>query len=51
LNVAFPSAAGVVATISTGNFPREITVGPDGTTLYLTNFDSDTLQVIQITFH
>ena len=51
LNVASPSAAGVVATISTGNFPREITVGPDGTTLYLTNFDSDTLQVIQITFH
>jgi len=51
LNVASPSAAGVVATISTGNFPREITVGPDGTTLYLTNFDSDTLQVIRITFH
>jgi len=51
LNVVSPSAAGVVATISTGNFPREITVGPDGTTLYLTNFDSDTLQVIRITFH
>lgn len=51
LNVASPTAAGVVGTISTGNFPREITVGPDGTTLYLTNFDSDTLQVIQIAFH
>jgi DNA-binding beta-propeller fold protein YncE len=51
LNVASPSAAGVVATISTGSFPREITVGPNGTTLYLTNFDSDALQVIQIAFH
>jgi DNA-binding beta-propeller fold protein YncE len=47
LNVA-SSAANVVATIPTGSFPREITVGPDGATLYLTNFDSDTLQVIQI---
>lgn len=51
LSVSSPSSANVVATISTGSFPREITVGPDGTTLYLTNFDSDTLQVIQITFH
>lgn len=51
LNVASPSTASVVATIPTGNFPREITVGPDGATLYLTNFDSDTLQVIQIAFH
>jgi DNA-binding beta-propeller fold protein YncE len=51
LNVAAPSMASVVATIPTGNFPREITVGPGGATLYLTNFDSDTLQVIQIAFH
>jgi DNA-binding beta-propeller fold protein YncE len=51
LNVASPSMASVVATIPTGNFPREITVGPDGATLYLTNFDSDTQQVIQIAFH
>jgi WD40-like Beta Propeller Repeat len=51
LGVSSPSSANVVATIATGNFPREITLGPDGTTLYLTNFDSDTLQVIQITFH
>jgi hypothetical protein len=29
----------VVATISTGRFPREITVGSDDATLYLTNFD------------
>lgn len=51
LDVASASSASVVATISTGNFPREITVSPDGTTLYLTNFESDTLQVIQIAFH
>lgn len=51
LSASSPSSANVVATIATGNFPREITVSPDGTTLYLTNFDSDTLQVIQITFH
>lgn len=51
LSASSPSSANVVATIATGNFPREITVSPDGMTLYLTNFDSDTLQVIQITFH
>jgi hypothetical protein len=33
LNVASSTAAGFVGTISTGNFPCEITVGPDGTTL------------------
>lgn len=51
LSASSPSSANVVATIATGNFPREIRVSPDGMTLYLTNFDSDTLQVIQITFH
>lgn len=51
LTASSPSSANVVATIATGNFPREIRVSPDGMTLYLTNFDSDTLQVIQITFH
>lgn len=51
LSVSSASSVNVVATIPTGNFPREITVGPDGTTLYLTNFDSNTLQVIRITFH
>ena len=34
-------------TIETGCFPRGITVGPDDATLYLTNFSSDSLQVIQ----
>lgn len=51
LNVASPSSASVVETITSGSFPREVTVGPDDATLYLTNFDSNTLQVIQNTFH
>lgn len=51
LDVALPASATVIETIATGNFPREITVGADDSTLYLTNFSSDTLQVIQNTFH
>ena len=50
LNVASPASASVVETVTTGSFPREVTVGPDGATLYLTNFGSDTLQVIKNTF-
>ncbi len=42
------ATASVVRTIATGAFPREITVGPDGQTLYLTNYDSDTFQVIEV---
>jgi DNA-binding beta-propeller fold protein YncE len=41
----------VVATISTGKFPREMTVGSDDATLYLTNFDSASFQVIHATVH
>ena len=47
LDVSKPAAAGVVWTLKTGDFPREVTVGPDDATVYLTNFASDTLQVIQ----
>ncbi len=46
LSVAVPAAANVVQTISTGDFPREIWVGSDDATLYLTNYDSDSLEVI-----
>jgi DNA-binding beta-propeller fold protein YncE len=49
LYVADPATASVIQTISTGLFPREITVGSDDATLYLTNYDSDTLQVIKTT--
>jgi len=44
--VAVPASASVVQTIPTGLFPREITVGSDDATLYLVNYDSDTLEVI-----
>lgn len=43
-NVQNPQSASLLQTIGTGLFPREVTVGPDGGTLYLTNYRS--LQVI-----
>ena len=46
LYVANPSSASVVQTIGTGLFPRDVTIGPEGTTLYLTNYTSQTLEVI-----
>ena len=46
LSVAVPASANVIQTTQTGLFPREIWVGPDDATLYLTNYDSDTLEVI-----
>jgi hypothetical protein len=51
LYVANPSAASVVDVIPSGLFPREVTVGPDDSTLYLTNYDSDSLEVISTTVH
>jgi DNA-binding beta-propeller fold protein YncE len=49
LSVAVPAAASVVHTIPTGLFPREITVGADDRTLYLTNYNSGSFQVISTT--
>ncbi len=49
LSVAVPAAASVVQTIPTGLFPREITVGSDDRTLYLTNYSSGSFQVISTT--
>jgi hypothetical protein len=46
LTAGVPASASVVQTTQTGLFPREIWVGPDDATLYLTNYDSDTLEVI-----
>ena len=51
LYVSSPASASVVQTISTGTFPREIRVGADDATLYLTNYVSDTLQVIATSVH
>jgi DNA-binding beta-propeller fold protein YncE len=44
-----PASASLLQTTQTGLFPREIWVGPDDATLYLTNYDSDTLEVISTT--
>ena len=46
LSVAAPASASVVGTVATGTFPREITVGSDDRTLYLTNYNSQSFQVI-----
>ena len=51
LYVANSAAANVVQTVATGLFPREVTVGSDDGTLYLTNYDSNTLEVISTTVH
>jgi DNA-binding beta-propeller fold protein YncE len=47
LDVTCPSSAKVVDTLPTGLFPREINVGPDDATLFLTNYLSATFQVIE----
>jgi DNA-binding beta-propeller fold protein YncE len=47
MNVTSPSSANVVQMIPTGLFPREVTVGPDDATLYLTNYLSESIQIIQ----
>jgi DNA-binding beta-propeller fold protein YncE len=49
LSIADPASIDLVATIGTGEFPREITVGSDDATLYLTNYDSASFQVIHTT--
>jgi DNA-binding beta-propeller fold protein YncE len=41
-------AAARLGTIPAGAFPREMAVSADGRTLFLTNFGSQTLQVIDV---
>lgn len=41
-------AAAVLGTIPAGAFPREMALSPDGRTLFLTNFGSNTLQVMDV---
>jgi DNA-binding beta-propeller fold protein YncE len=38
LDVSKPAAASIAWTIKAGDFPREVTPGPDDATVYLTNF-------------
>ena len=49
LDVAVPASASVVQTTQTGLFPREIWAGSDDSTLYLTNYESYSLEVITTT--
>jgi DNA-binding beta-propeller fold protein YncE len=46
VSVAYPAGAAVVTTVPTGLFPREVNVGSDDATLYLTNYTSGSLQVV-----
>lgn len=50
LDVRQPSKAKVINSLPSagkGDFPRGVSVGPDGTTLYVTNYNVGTLQVIK----
>lgn len=42
-------SAAVLGTIPAGAFPRELTLDPDGRTLYLTNFASHSVEIIDLT--
>jgi len=42
-------AAAVMATMAAGVFPRELSVSADGRTVFLTNFQSKSLQVMDVT--
>lgn len=46
--LASPGDDSVMHRINTGYFPREITVGADDATLYITNFASNQFQVIKV---
>ncbi|MBZ5725390.1 MAG: beta-propeller fold lactonase family protein [Acidobacteriia bacterium] len=41
-------AAAVLGSVPAGAFPREMSVSPDGRTLFLTNFGSNSLQVMDV---
>jgi DNA-binding beta-propeller fold protein YncE len=45
----YPAGAAVVTTVPAGLFPREVNVGADDATLYLTNYSSGTLEVVPTT--
>ena len=49
LNVANPAGTRLLTTVDALLFPREVTVGPDDSTLYVTDFNSKRLQVIETT--
>ena len=46
VSAVYPAGAAVLTTVAAGLFPREVNVGSDDATLYLTNYSSGSLQVI-----
>ena len=48
-DVTVPASPRLVSTLPTGLFPRNVTLAADGTTLFLTNFSSNEVQVIRTT--
>lgn len=46
VSAVYPAGAAVVTTVAAGLFPREVNVGSDDSTLYLTNYSSGSLQVV-----
>ncbi len=48
LDVLDADPLAITAHIPAGSFPREMRLSPDGNTLFLTNFSSDTLQIVDL---
>lgn len=48
-DVTVPASPRLVSTFATGLFPRNVTLAADGTTLFLTNYSSNQVQVIRTT--
>jgi DNA-binding beta-propeller fold protein YncE len=47
-DVSDPASPGIVQTVASGLFPRNVSVSPDGRNLLIPNFVSDTLQIAPI---
>ena len=48
-DVTVPASPRLVSTLPTGLFPRNVTLAADGSTLFLTNFSSNEVQVVRTT--
>ena len=45
---ALAGRTAILGTINVGAFPRELTLGLDGRSLFLTNYNSNTLNIIDV---
>ncbi|WP_183085232.1 beta-propeller fold lactonase family protein [Trinickia fusca] len=48
-DISTPSNPLAVQTVKSGIFPRSLSISPDGTTLLIPNFDSNTLEIAPVT--